>query len=286
MEKTFFIVACESIGEAVKVISFATNDDDNAYINFVDAVKYHMYDAGSAIRDKYLIGERGYEDWDFDYYLDDELEAGKFIHIGVYPKKNDRRDWWWGTYTLEDMIKQMERDYPVSKLISYEEFNKTFGTLTNDISGKEIKKLIDKCNAIDITEDTDKCDEIKNESWEDRKKRELNDVKKYIDRKFIKENKTFIIFNGLGFYKSIRKDSITGIEIKDVIITEENINKYKNIFGTVEVGEEHGSEVLIYTTGSEKPFNFNFSLPITDFEYYDDELANYFYNKLLNDIKW
>lgn len=283
MEKTFFIVACESINEAVKVISFA---NDGTYTDFIDAVKYHMYDAGSDVRDKYLIGERGYEDWDYDNYLTDKLEAGKFIHIGVYPKKNDRRDWWWTTNTLEDMIKVMEKYYPVSKLISYEEFNKTFGTLSNDISAKEIKKLINKCNAIDITEDNDKCDEIKNESWEDRKNRELNDVKKYIDRKFIKENKTFIIFDGLGFYKSIRKDSITGIEIKDIVITEENINKYKTIIEDIKVGDEIGSEVLIYTTGSEKPFNFNFSLPINNFEYYEYKLAKYFYDKLLNRIKW
>ena len=283
MEKTFFIVACESINEAVKVISFA---NDNDYSDFVDAVKQHMYDAGSDIRDKYLIGERGYEDWDYDNYLTDELEAGKFIHVGIYPKKNDKLDWWWETSISKDMIKDMAKYYPVSKLITYEEFSKTFGTLTNDISAKEIQKLIDKCNTISITEDNDKCGEAKNESWEDRKKKEVNDVKKYIDKKFIKENKSFIIFDGLGFYKSIRKDSITGIEIKDIVITKENINKYKTIIENIKVGDEIGSEVLIYTTGSEKPFNFSFSLPINNFEYYEYELAKYFYDKLLNGIKW
>ena len=281
MEKTFFIVACESINEVVKVISFA---NDNDYSDFVDAVKQHMYDSDSDLIDKYLIGERGYEDLDYDNYLTDELEAGKFIHVGIYPKKNDKLDWWWETSISKDMIKDMAKYYPVSKLITYEEFSKTFGTLANDISLEAIQKLIDKCNTISITEDNDKSGEAKNESWEDRKKKEVNDVKKYIDTKFIKENKTFIIFDGLGFYKSIRKDSITGIELKDIVITKENINKYKTIIENIKVGDEIGSEVLIYTTGSEKPFNFSFSLPINNFEYYEYELAKYFYDKLLKVI--
>ena len=80
MEKPFFIVACKSIYEAVKVISFANKD---TYSDFEDAVKQYMYDADDDeyLKDNYLIGERGYEDWDFENYLTDELEAGKFIHI-------------------------------------------------------------------------------------------------------------------------------------------------------------------------------------------------------------